>query len=97
MGADIDLHQILVDLADSPRLTRMFDTLSAETRMFLLQNHPPYEGGRYISDHESLVEAVTTYDPRAPEVVREHLASSLKVIVDWMGDDSAQFDDVATW
>jgi DNA-binding GntR family transcriptional regulator len=95
--ADFKLHRAIVDLAQSTRLTRMFKTLAAETRMFLLQNHPPYEGDRYIEDHAVLVEAVTTRSPNAPEAVRAHLASSLQVIVEYMDaqpDERQNFEAV---
>jgi DNA-binding GntR family transcriptional regulator len=84
---DIALHHELVQLAQSPRLNRMSTTLSAEIRMFLLQNHPDYPAERYIDDHERLVEALVTRRPDAVQVVRHHLRSALEVIVGSMSHD----------
>jgi DNA-binding GntR family transcriptional regulator len=79
IAADICFHQELVRLADSPRLTRAHDTLAAETRM-LLRHHPTYPWSDYVGDHERLFEAIERRDPRTPDVVREHLRLSARLI-----------------
>jgi DNA-binding GntR family transcriptional regulator len=84
VDADIALHRTIVDLAGSPRLTRMFNTLAAEISMFLLQNHPPYDSRVWHEDHVALVEAVSARTPDAPQLMRAHLADSLHVIVNGM-------------
>jgi DNA-binding GntR family transcriptional regulator len=81
IAADIRFHQELVRLADSPRLTRAHDTLAAETRM-LLRHHPTYPWSDYVGDHERLFDAIERRDPRAPDVVREHLRLSARLIAE---------------
>jgi DNA-binding GntR family transcriptional regulator len=82
--ADLALHEAIVAASGSPRLHRMFRTLSAEMRMYLLQAHPPYDPGTYIEDHELLVQAILEGSPKAPEVMRQHLIHSRAVILDAM-------------
>jgi DNA-binding GntR family transcriptional regulator len=79
IAADIRFHQELVRLAGSPRLTRTFETLAAETRM-LLRHHPTYPWSDYVGDHERVFEAIERRDPRAPDVVRDHLRLSARLI-----------------
>jgi DNA-binding GntR family transcriptional regulator len=87
IAADIAFHQELVHLAGSPRLSRAHETLAAETRM-LLRHHPAYPIADYVSDHERLYDALARADPRAPEVVGEHLRLSARLI----GDELARGD-----
>ena len=79
IAADIRFHEELVRLAGSPRLTRTFETLAAETRM-LLRHHPTYPWSDYVGDHERVFEAIERRDPRAPDVVRDHLRLSARLI-----------------
>jgi DNA-binding GntR family transcriptional regulator len=81
IAADIRFHEELVRLAASPRLSRAHDTLVAETRM-LLSHHPPYPWTDYVADHERLLEALAECDPRAPDLVSEHLRLSARLIAD---------------
>jgi DNA-binding GntR family transcriptional regulator len=68
-----------VKLARSPRLGRAHETLAAETRM-LLRHHPAYPWSDYVRDHERIFEAIERRDPRAPDVVVEHLRLSARLI-----------------
>jgi DNA-binding GntR family transcriptional regulator len=79
IAADIRFHQELVHLAGSPRLTRAYETLAAETRM-LLRHHPAYAWSDYVGDHERVFEAIERRDPGAPDVVGEHLRLSARLI-----------------
>jgi DNA-binding GntR family transcriptional regulator len=81
IAADIRFHQELVRLCDSPRLTRAHDTLAAETRL-LLRHHPLYPATDYVSDHERLVDALESRDPRTPDLIAEHLRLSARLIGD---------------
>lgn len=86
--ADIALHETIVEAAGSPRLHRMFRTLSAEMRMYLLQAHPPYDPETYIADHVRLAESIIAQQADAPELMRAHLRYSRSVIGDAMTRDS---------
>jgi DNA-binding GntR family transcriptional regulator len=98
IDADIRFHEELVRLAESPRLTRAHETLTAETRM-LLRHHPAYPWSDYVTDHERLFDAIERRDPRAPGHVIEHLRLSARLIGDQLeretdeagtaGDDGA--------
>jgi DNA-binding GntR family transcriptional regulator len=88
IAADIRFHQELVRLADSPRLTRAHETLAAETRM-LLRHHPTYPWSDYVGDHERLFDAVERRDPSAPDVVREHLRLSARLISEELARETA--------
>jgi DNA-binding GntR family transcriptional regulator len=79
IAADIRFHEELVRLARSPRLTRVHETLAAETLM-LLRHHPPYAWSDYVKDHERLFDAIEQRDPQAPEYVVEHLRLSARLI-----------------
>jgi DNA-binding GntR family transcriptional regulator len=89
IAADIRFHQELVRLAASPRLTRAHETLAAETRM-LLRHHPTYPWSDYVSDHERLFEAIERRDPRAPEVVGEHLRLSARLIAEELARETGE-------
>jgi DNA-binding GntR family transcriptional regulator len=88
IAADIRFHQELVHLAGSPRLSRAQETLAAETRM-LLGHHPPYPWTDYVSDHVRLLEAFERKDPRAPDLVAEHLRLSSRLIAEELSRESA--------
>jgi DNA-binding GntR family transcriptional regulator len=79
IAADIRFHRELVRLTGSPRLVRAYETLAAEARM-LLRHHPAYPWRSYVSDHEELFEALERRDPRAPELVADHLRLSADLI-----------------
>jgi DNA-binding GntR family transcriptional regulator len=91
IAADIHFHEELVRLAGSERLSRAYETLGAETRM-LLSHHPPYPWRDYVTDHVRLLEALVEGDPRAPDLVAEHLRLSARLIADELArasDDGA--------
>ncbi len=79
IAADIRFHRELVALPGSPRLARAYETLAAESQM-LLRNHPPYPWRKYVADHDVLYDALERRDPRAPELVAEHLRVSVELI-----------------
>lgn len=79
IAADLRFHTELVALTGSPRLARAYETLAAEARM-LLRHHPPYPWRLWVSDHESLLDALRRRDPRTPQLVAEHLRMSADLI-----------------
>lgn len=79
IAADLDFHRELVRLARSPRLTHAHETLAAEAQMLLLR-HPAYPMSDYEADHRVVLEALERRDPRAPELVRDHLRLSASLI-----------------
>ena len=81
IAADIRFHRELVRLPGSPRLVRAYETLAAEARM-LLRNHPQYPWQSYVADHEVVFDALVRRDPRAPDLVAEHLRMSIELIAE---------------
>ena len=79
IAADLRFHHELVRMGGSERLTRAHETFAAETRM-LLRAHPPYPSTTYADDHRELVEALRRRDPKAPELVVEHLRLTSRLI-----------------
>ena len=92
IAADIRFHQEIVRLAGSPRLSRALETLGAETRM-LLSHHPPYPWKTYVTDHVLLLEALERGDPRAPDLMSEHLRLSARLIAETLLRASEDGDD----
>jgi DNA-binding GntR family transcriptional regulator len=78
IAADIDFHRMLVALAESPRLSRAYEPLAAESQM-LLNWHPVYSGSDYVDDHQRLLDAFGQAD--AVAAVRDHLDLSQHLIV----------------
>ena len=79
IAADLDFHREMVRLSASPRLIRAHETLAAEAQM-LLHHQPVYSPIEYAADHTVLFDAISRGDPAAPELVREHLRLSARLI-----------------
>ena len=87
--ADIVFHEQLVDSVGSKRLTRMFRTLAAETRLCMnaLVEHPEWVR-RAVSDHRKLVTALHGDDTaKMLELLDAHL--SLEDYLTYHGDTQA--------
>lgn len=56
---DLAFHQTLVEAAGSPRLSRMFRTLIAETQLCLTRLEPFYGGGSdVVGEHQAILDAM---------------------------------------
>jgi DNA-binding GntR family transcriptional regulator len=75
---DLAFHQTLVDAASSPRLTRMFRTLLAETRLCLIRLEPFYVGrSEVVAEHQGILDAIRSGNLRAVDrLVRLHMDAS---------------------
>ena len=80
IAADLDFHRDLVALAGSPRLSRAYEPLAAESQM-LLNWHPVYSVSDYVADHQRLLDAMQREDPQAGDAVRAHLMLSEDLIL----------------
>ncbi|MGC4111278.1 MAG: GntR family transcriptional regulator [Nocardioides sp.] len=78
IGHDLAFHQTLVDAAGSPRLTRMFRTLIAETRLCMLRLEPFYgERGEVLAEHRGILDAIRSGDQETVDrLVRVHMEVS---------------------
>jgi DNA-binding GntR family transcriptional regulator len=79
IAADLDFHREMVALGGSPRLSRAHETLAAEAQM-LLHHQPIYAPTDYAADHAVLLHGIARRDPAAPDLVRDHLRLSAKLI-----------------
>jgi DNA-binding GntR family transcriptional regulator len=69
----------MVRLSGSPRLSRAHETLAAEAQMFM-HHQPVYSPTTYEADHAALLDAIARRDPAAPDLVRDHLRLSARLI-----------------
>jgi DNA-binding GntR family transcriptional regulator len=79
IAADLDFHREMVALGGSPRLRRAHETLAAEAQM-LMHHQPIYSPTDYAADHTVLLDGIALRDPAAPDLVRDHLRLSAKLI-----------------
>ena len=79
IAADLDFHREMVRLSGSLRLSRAHETLAAEAQM-LLHHQPVYSPLGYAADHTILFEAIERRDRTAPDLVRDHLRLSARLI-----------------
>ena len=79
IAADLAFHHEMVRLSASPRLIRAHETLAAEAQM-LMHHQPVYSPTDYSADHTVLLEAIVRRDSAAPDLVRDHLQLSAKLI-----------------
>jgi len=75
---DLAFHQTLVEAAASERLSRMFRTLVAETRLCLIRLEPFYPGVAEVAEeHQAILDAVRSGDPeRADRLLQLHMDAS---------------------
>jgi DNA-binding GntR family transcriptional regulator len=89
---DLAFHQTLVDAAASPRLTRMFRTLVAETRLCLIRLEPFYDGrSEVVAEHQGILDAIRSGElATIDRLVQLHMdASAARLSVPKGGADDA--------
>ncbi|WPU09467.1 GntR family transcriptional regulator [Pseudarthrobacter oxydans] len=81
--ADMSFHALLVELAGSPRLKRMHDTLLTETRMCLNALKSTYHtADRRIAEHKGIAEAISRGDADlAEKLMAEHMDDALMRLI----------------
>ena len=79
-AADVAFHALLVSLADSPRLSRMHDTLMVETRMCLMALETRYASHSFrLEEHREIVRAVRDADADlADRLLTEHMRDAVQ-------------------
>jgi DNA-binding GntR family transcriptional regulator len=75
---DLSFHQRLVEAAGSRRLTRMFATLSAETRLCLLRLEPFYDSAAEVAEeHQAILDALRAGDAKtADRLIQQHMQAA---------------------
>jgi DNA-binding GntR family transcriptional regulator len=78
VAEDLSFHQALVEAAGSVRLSRMFRTLIAETRLCLIRLEPFYVGKTELAaEHQAILDAVRSGNTRAADrLLRLHMDTS---------------------
>lgn len=79
---DIAFHEKLVAQAQSPRLTRMYETLATETRMFISAlEGPSFPIEQRIAEHRRIAEAIRARDvPALHQLLAQHMDHALAEI-----------------
>ncbi|MFP5346130.1 MAG: GntR family transcriptional regulator [Actinomycetes bacterium] len=78
--ADLEFHELLVQLAQSPRLARMHQTLLTETRMCIVGLQGSYETGDHrVEEHLGIVDALKRKDEDLVNtLLAEHMQDALR-------------------
>jgi len=77
---DLRLHEVLVRSTGSKRLTRMFGTLAAETRLCMIALEAFYpRRADLVTEHAEIVEAITRGDgATATRLLERHMSDSVQ-------------------
>jgi DNA-binding GntR family transcriptional regulator len=71
------VHRALVHAADAPRITRAYDALDTEMRLFVTQLRPAWTRARLGPDHLQLLADI---EREGPDVLREHMAEAERAL-----------------
>jgi DNA-binding GntR family transcriptional regulator len=72
-----DVHRALVHAAGAPRISRAYDALEAEMRLFVTQLRPAWTRERLGPDHLQLLADI---ERDGPDVLREHMAEAERAL-----------------
>jgi DNA-binding GntR family transcriptional regulator len=87
--ADLRFHRVLVLAVDSPRLTRLYQVLSGEIHLSMVQSRYALGRDRIVSEHGAVLHALRDGDgPLAESLMRAHLEGARDALAD-------QFDQLA--
>lgn len=80
--SDLAFHRALVDAADSPRLSRMYDTVQAETRLSFQHLMSGYRSSAELVEEHRRLAALATGDdlPAALDEMTRHLADPVRIL-----------------
>lgn len=83
VNLDFALHQNLIDAVGSPRLSRIYSSISAETRLALTQLRAVSSQATIADEHRELLDAICSHSLKlATTVAREHIDDSERLILD---------------
>lgn len=92
-AADMKFHEILVDLAHSPRLSRMHSTLLTETRMCITALEGSYRfSDDRVEEHRAIAEALRS-DSGSPAPTSNRRTLVDRLLVDHMDDAIRRLSD----
>lgn len=72
--ADLRFHRALCDAVGSPRLSRLYQTLSGEIHLSMVQSRTALGRDRIVAEHDAVLTALRSGDvDRATALMRDHL------------------------
>lgn len=72
--ADLRFHRVLVDAVHSPRLTRLYQTLTGEIHLSMVQSRYALGRDRIVAEHDAVLAALRAGEVApATELMRAHL------------------------
>jgi DNA-binding GntR family transcriptional regulator len=96
VSLDFALHQHLIDAVESPRLSRIYASISAETRMALTQLRAVSSPSTIAAEHRELVDAICSHHLKnATSVARRHIDESEQLILDLLAQEPNSADHLA--
>jgi DNA-binding GntR family transcriptional regulator len=83
VAADLRFHRALVDGVRSPRLARVFELLSGEIHLSMVQSRSALGRDRIASEHRGILRALRVGDhDRAVELMRAHLVGARDAMIE---------------
>jgi DNA-binding GntR family transcriptional regulator len=81
--ADLRFHRALVQAVDSPRLTRLYQALSGEIHLSMVQSRHALGRDRIVAEHGGVLDALVQGDAaRAEALMRAHLEGARDALAD---------------
>ncbi len=81
--ADLRFHRALVEAVHSPRLTRLYQALSGEIHLSMVQSRRALGRDRIVADHDGVLEALRGGDvDKATALMRVHLEGARDALAD---------------
>jgi len=81
--ADLKFHRALVGAVDSPRLTRLYQALSGEIHLSMVQSRHALGRDRIVAEHSGVLDALVQGDAqRAEALMRAHLEGARDALAD---------------
>lgn len=86
--ADLRFHQTLVDAVGSPRLSRLYRTISGEVHLCMVQTRHELGRDRIVSEHRAVLESLESGDTtQAARCMRDHLQGACRSLQHVFGED----------
>jgi DNA-binding GntR family transcriptional regulator len=93
LDADLGFHRALVDQLGSPRMSRIYDSLTGEVHLCMAQKalHHLVSPETVLAQHTAIVEATEQGDEKlAVRMIDEHLENSRERLVAYFEEDKAE-------
>ena len=88
--ADLRFHRVLVDAVESPRLTRLYQALTGEIHLSMVQSRYALGRDRIVAEHDGVLAALRAGEvERATELMRVHLEGARDALADQLERQAA--------